>query len=145
MSTTPPPDILTSVLFFPFSGTSEYRKLLPCSSAPYHTILRWKIHKFSGKGHSPSLDPTPSPRTAPRFSRLRRSTPNAPVALTPMSTQVPVLERQCVTCVESLAVTRLELSFIARRLTDLTVLTYADQHALSPYRLCIELCDSFDA
>jgi len=29
-------------------------------NAPYHTILRWKIHKFSGKGHSPSKDPTSS-------------------------------------------------------------------------------------
>ena len=74
------PNILTSFfLFFPFSGTSEYRKSLSFSYAPYHTILRWKIYKFSGKGHSPSADLTPSPLAAPRFSRLRRSTCDPPV------------------------------------------------------------------
>jgi len=41
--------------------------------------LRRKIHKFSGKGHSPSTDPTPSPPTAPIFSRLWHSTCDPPM------------------------------------------------------------------
>ena len=63
--------------FFPFSGTSEYRKSLSFLSTPYHTLLRWKIYKFSGKGHTPQTPPR-SPPTAPRFSRLRRSTCDPP-------------------------------------------------------------------
>ena len=57
------PRYFDKCFIFPSCGTSEYHKSLSFSSAPYHTILRWKIHKFSGKGH-----------TMPRFSRLRRST-----------------------------------------------------------------------
>jgi len=61
--TIPPPNILTSVLFFSLQqnfyevyrktkihGTHESWKQ-HTQNAPYHTILRRKIHKFSGKGH----------------------------------------------------------------------------------------------
>ena len=66
-----PPPIFRRVLFFLFSGTSgtnwyfykvyhtstihgthESLKKQHTQNAPYHTVLRWKIHKFSGKGHS---------------------------------------------------------------------------------------------
>jgi len=57
------------------NGTHESWK----QNAPYHTVLRWKNHKFSVKRHSPSPDPSPSPPTAPRFSRLRRSTCDPPI------------------------------------------------------------------
>jgi len=52
-----------------------------------HHFETKKIHKFSGKGHSPSPDPTPL--AAYRASILASSAldlrpPNVPVALTPM-------------------------------------------------------------
>ena len=50
-----------------------------------------KFINFLGRGTALPQTPPPSPPTAPRFSRLRRSTcdpPNVPVALTPMSKSV---------------------------------------------------------
>ena len=54
-----PPIFWQVFYFFPFGGTSEYCKSLSFSYAPYHTILRRKILKFSGKGHSPFPDLIP--------------------------------------------------------------------------------------
>jgi len=59
-------------------------------NAPYHTILRRKIHKFSGEGHSPSPDPTPLAGAAYGASILASSAlalrpANVPVAATPMT------------------------------------------------------------
>jgi len=67
-----PPNILTSVLFFFFMGHMNLKNNTP---RMHHITPFWdeKIQKFSGKGHSPR-DSTPLPPTAPRFSRLRRST-----------------------------------------------------------------------
>ena len=49
------PQYLTSVLFFPFSGTSEYRKSLPFSSVMHHiTPFRdEKFINFLGRGTAP--------------------------------------------------------------------------------------------
>ena len=82
------PQYLTSVLFFPFSGTSEYRKSLPFSSVMHHiTPFRdEKFINFLGRGTAP-----PQTRPSRRLRRLdsrvfgaRPATPNVPVALTPM-------------------------------------------------------------
>jgi len=82
--TTPPPIFSQVFYFFPSA------ELLNTASRCHfhHTILRWKIHKFSGKGHSPSPGPTPRRlrRLDSRVFGARPATPNVPVALTPTHT-----------------------------------------------------------
>jgi len=87
-----PTQYFNKCFIFPFSGTSEYRKSQSFSSAPYHTILRWKIHKFSGKGFGPSPNPTTLAAYGASilaFSALNLPplTPNVSVALTPIRHQ----------------------------------------------------------
>jgi len=65
------PNILASVLFFSIG----HMNLKNNTHRMHHITPFWdeKLINFLGRG-SPSTDPTPSPPTAPRFSRLRRST-----------------------------------------------------------------------
>jgi len=93
------PNILTSVLLFPFSGTSEYRKSLSFSwhmnlknNTPrmHHITSLWdeKFLNFLGRG---TISPQTLPLAAYGASILASSAldlrpPNVPVALTPMIT-----------------------------------------------------------
>ena len=75
----PPPNILTSVLFFSLQWIfwiPQVAVIFICNAPSVHHITPFWEEKFT---NFPGRCTHPSPPTAPRFSRLRRSTCDPPM------------------------------------------------------------------